>query len=557
MTAHVQLRECSWVRPCTVTDAALNEVTLEPFDCLFHLRQGMAQYVTFFPGKLSTDSLKGSLVRLLDKYPFLAGRARQPIASFCFGSPFQGWKVLGRNGVAFSICSASGSARQAYDELEEDNSRNACKLVDRRSSFSIMWGRAPVMTVRVTSFEKGGSALGVAVSRGLMDDPALQQLLHEWFLGHVPQALRSEHVLQADRNTGLRKVNASNRCCMRMVELCVQFIFVASSLLYLFYFGPLYGEWAYIVGVLLFVLPVLVTLRPNPFVKMVIFAPFYCPDLSALFMRLHYSRSMGGTRLRVELDAEEVSSVVGCDLLAAKAAGHDDALDLAEAKLLARMATSVAHIMDFTAGDVQLCWHRDMRLFADGVSANYIGNASLVSIKQVTCHGKQAPALERIDSCLKEVLSNKGQLFLFEEIRKFGFQLNSFAPHGTFLDPFSDAGFGAPFITCRASLRSCVMMDLDWGAGKPIGVMSGNDGFLAMCEVQPARDGGAALYFNLTGMSHVLSLSAQGTPSGWAQKVKALNFRDDLLQPTRVPARQLSRQPSVASVRPPCVPEGV
>merc|ERR1712232_1525515 len=182
-------------------------------------------------------------------------------------------------------------------------------------------------------------------------------------------------------------------------------------------------------------------------------------------------------------------------------------------------------IMRFRSAEVQLCWSMDLRGFENRIARNYIGIATYKKILNISCRKEITPSLENFLSGLRSLSENREKLTSFNHEREWWATLKAFASKGMFLEEKE------PFVTCCASLCNCAMIDLDWGAGKPIGVMSANSGCFAMCEVQPAQSGGASLYFNLTGISWIQSFLAQGTPTGWVRRVQEREFRETLTKP--------------------------
>ena len=517
-----RVEQRSWVKPAVCANAAVTSVKLEPRDA-FALREGMVQSITIFPKKFDAAALKSSLGQLLSSYPFLAGRAWQPLASLVSASPVHGWRVSGRQGVAFSVCSATGSAEEAYKELGDDSSRNAYNIVDLRNTWAIMWGVAPVMTVRITNFDCGGSALGVAVANGLVDDPGLREVLHEWFNGHVHGEWPDPPRLLTDRSTCLPSINPSGRWCDRARELFSMCNYLGWGIAHLVHFAPhRHGTWSYILGVALLALVVAVSLRPDPLASFL--CCFFSLDMHLLSYTLGWSKSMGGTRIRIDLSAEEVHPLVGHDLRET----HSGSISrrVAEAKLLVRMFKAVADIMR-PIGEVQLYWVMDPRDRAENcISRSYIGPTLSSNIARVS-----AKNTGQISPAFQSLLENQGELSRHHQLREWCAALNSAPPKGMFLE------LGEPFVTCFTALGDTdnwTMLDSNWGAGKPLGVMAGNYGSATMCGVLSAPAGGVSLYFNLTGFSWILSFTAQSAPPGWVQRVQSPEFRERLLNPVEL-----------------------
>ena len=250
-----------------------------------------------------------------------------------------------------------------------------------------------------------------------------------------------------------------------------------------------------------------------------------------LFHGLAMSRSAGGTRVRIDLSAEEVSSILGSGLQEARCGTICHRLEQAAAELLARMAKAVADIMQFTSGELQLCWAMDLRGVENGIARNYIGIATCQKIVSISAY-KATPSLEMFLSSFRSLSGSREEPTSFNQEREWWATLKSWAPKGMFLKE------SEPFVTCHAALCNCPMIDLDWGAGKPIGVMSANSGCFAMCEVQPAQAGGVSLYINLTSISWTQSFLAQGTPTDWVQRVQGCEFRENLIKPFELQARR-------------------
>ena len=125
--------------------------------------------VWFFDKHLDAASLQRSLQELLRLYPALAGR-RTP-----------GGIALNNAGVPFSMLERTGSARTVLELNEPQRGMFAeCHGPD-----SVAAGRSPIMTVRLTHFEDGTSALGVATSHALLDGFSHCKLVQLWGIWHT------------------------------------------------------------------------------------------------------------------------------------------------------------------------------------------------------------------------------------------------------------------------------------------------------------------------------------------------------------------------------------
>ena len=127
--------------------------------------------VWFFDKHLDAASLQRSLQELLRLYPALAGR-RAP----------GGMIALNNAGVPFSVLERTGSAR-AVLALPEEPQRGM--FAECHGPKSVAAGRSPIMTVRLTHFEDGTSALGVATSHALLDGFSHCKLVQLWGIWHT------------------------------------------------------------------------------------------------------------------------------------------------------------------------------------------------------------------------------------------------------------------------------------------------------------------------------------------------------------------------------------
>ena len=126
--------------------------------------------VWFFDKHLDAASLQRSLQELLRLYPALAGR-RAP-----------GGIALNNAGVPFSVLERTGSARAVLN-LPEEPQRGM--FAECHGPKSVAAGRSPIMTVRLTHFEDGTSALGVATSHALLDGFSHCKLVQLWGIWHT------------------------------------------------------------------------------------------------------------------------------------------------------------------------------------------------------------------------------------------------------------------------------------------------------------------------------------------------------------------------------------
>lgn len=128
-----------------------------------YLQSVMLDAAWLFPGPLDPNALQASLQALLEQYPILAGRRRGQAV------------VLDNSGVPFSTRHRKGSAigdRHGAKNMGPGN------LADRRSFF------VPVMTVRVTLFADGTSALGIAMPHDIVDGFSFYKLVQLWSILH-------------------------------------------------------------------------------------------------------------------------------------------------------------------------------------------------------------------------------------------------------------------------------------------------------------------------------------------------------------------------------------
>eukprot|EP00960_Hanusia_phi_P062510 765173-Hanusia_phi.AAC.3 len=120
--------------------------------------------VWFFKGKLDPSGLKHSLARLLSLFPALSGRLGPHSVQ------------LSNQGVPFTTRRRSSGS--AYQYTEQEPRRG--EYVDVRCYKRVLSGQEPLMTVMVTLFGDGTSALGVAMSHVLGDGFSLYTLIALW-----------------------------------------------------------------------------------------------------------------------------------------------------------------------------------------------------------------------------------------------------------------------------------------------------------------------------------------------------------------------------------------
>lgn len=170
----------------------------------FNLRLWFLESTHFFQESLDTDAIKSSLEQLLARYPSFAGRAKKRTARRQKGKgEVEGevaadhkniWKgyqvVVDENcGVPLVEIELPGTAADAANDPALWHSRGLASIP---SLSDVINGAAetttktspPLMTVVVTQFSGGGSALGVAVNHGLVDGKGYAELLKTWSLGH-------------------------------------------------------------------------------------------------------------------------------------------------------------------------------------------------------------------------------------------------------------------------------------------------------------------------------------------------------------------------------------
>lgn len=138
----------------------------------FYGLHAIVDSVWFFEGPLDPKALRASLTELLSFYPELSGRVTKKGESFAVD--------MCNKGVLMKDKKLPGSAK-AYVNSEPPRGLFAVL----RDEKAIMNGDSPLMTVLVTNFEDGTSALGVAISHGLVDAISFHNLIGEWAHCHV------------------------------------------------------------------------------------------------------------------------------------------------------------------------------------------------------------------------------------------------------------------------------------------------------------------------------------------------------------------------------------
>ena len=130
---------------------------------------GLLLDATWFYNKaLDPAQMHASLTKLLTLYPCLAARRSTTGLDMC------------NAGVAFSVQTLPGSAR---DHLNSEPRHGI--FADVRDWKKVKQGIEPIMTVRISNFEDGTSALGVCITHALVDGFSFNKIMQIWSEGHM------------------------------------------------------------------------------------------------------------------------------------------------------------------------------------------------------------------------------------------------------------------------------------------------------------------------------------------------------------------------------------
>ena len=122
----------------------------------------------FYNKALNPAAMQASLTKLLTLYPCLAARRSTTGLDMC------------NAGVAFSVQTLPGSAR---DHLNSEPRHGI--FADVRDWKKVKQGMEPIMTVRISNFEDGTSALGVCITHALVDGFSFNKIMQIWSEGHM------------------------------------------------------------------------------------------------------------------------------------------------------------------------------------------------------------------------------------------------------------------------------------------------------------------------------------------------------------------------------------
>lgn len=125
--------------------------------------------VFFYPETLSAELLIVALEKILFSFPIFSGRLRIANGSLLID--------CNNEGVRFSLCDESSSLAQTIENLSAANSH---RLVDRIDPKRAIAQQYPVLTIRLTQFSNGGTALGICWHHAIGDMSTFMTFLKAW-----------------------------------------------------------------------------------------------------------------------------------------------------------------------------------------------------------------------------------------------------------------------------------------------------------------------------------------------------------------------------------------
>lgn len=135
--------------------------------------QHVIEATWFYKARICPSRLQESLDRFLSLQPTFAATAWQQRP---FRHPLDGWRLGHQQAIKINHNVAVGTSLEASAAYNDPGSRYIASF----DGESVMQGHHPCMSVALTSFEGGGSALGVAISHGLVDAHGFHHAMAAW-----------------------------------------------------------------------------------------------------------------------------------------------------------------------------------------------------------------------------------------------------------------------------------------------------------------------------------------------------------------------------------------
>ena len=145
----------SQVVTCSITDRLLERFSIS--------------VVFFYREELSPKLLITSLRKVLVDFSIFSGRLKIVDDNLLIDCNNQG--------VQFSLCFESCSLVRALKELSQTNLRN---LIDPLIAKDVLAGQSPLLTIRLTQFDCGGTALGICWHHSIGDMHTFMHFMKAW-----------------------------------------------------------------------------------------------------------------------------------------------------------------------------------------------------------------------------------------------------------------------------------------------------------------------------------------------------------------------------------------
>ncbi|MBE9063717.1 acyltransferase [cf. Phormidesmis sp. LEGE 11477] len=148
-------QEISQIITCSTTDRLVEQV---PVSVIF-----------FYKEKLSPEPLMAALRKVLADFPMFSGRLKIESNNLLID--------CNNSGVQFTLCFNKCSLTHALDDLSQIKLR---RLVDFIIADDALKNQSPLLTVRLTQFSCGGTALGICWHHSIGDMHAFMCFMRAW-----------------------------------------------------------------------------------------------------------------------------------------------------------------------------------------------------------------------------------------------------------------------------------------------------------------------------------------------------------------------------------------